>query len=197
MATLFRRVGTADVDQSGKVLYWTGQALTPRDTDLALSEGTVSGGVTIPMQIKITQIGSRTFDSVRFRDYHMQPVQRFDYILGNTMSQYGYGASPYGSRFDYRPALYRYYKGWRFNQDMPANTLLYVRQYTPATEYYPTTEELRASTTYHKWPSAKKGNGGGRRDVNIADALAVPESSSFRPSVGDVVATYAFADTDT
>ena len=192
MAKILRREGTADVDQSGKILYWTGQSLTPHDTDLALSTASPSTGVQIPSQIKVDSRGrNRTISSILFRVYNLTPVLKFGDIRG-PLPTYRNGSSPYGTGFEPRPSLYRYFVGWRFTQDMPADTLLYVGEYS-ATEYYPTTEERTASSEYHAWPAEKKGNGGGRTDVNIPDKVAVPNTSSFSPADNTVVAAYAFS----
>ena len=128
MAKVMRRVGTSDVDQSGKVRYWTGKSVTPNDTDLTLG-ATASGVVAIPMDVKI--LG--THNTGQF----LYPVVAFsNYVTPGSTVRYNESPPFSVPRWNGRPWIFRYFVGWRFKITPPAGMQLQSSRaaYTPTTE---------------------------------------------------------------
>ena len=178
MAKVMRRVGTSDVDQSGKVRYWTGKSVTPNDTDLTLG-ATASGVVAIPMAVAVYS------NNVLGTGQTLGPVILFDkYVTPGSTTRYGNPSVNPRYRWDDRPFLFRYFVGWRFNITPPAGTTLLTSRGTITV-----TTEQRTSRT-KVFPPIE-----GTEPDPFPTLVSFP-SSADRHTIGTQLMTYFWSDVD-
>ena len=180
MAKVMRRVGTSDVDQSGKVRYWTGKSVTPNDTDLTLG-ATASGVVAIPLAAEVYLTTHNPLST----DQTLGPVILFDkYVTPGSTTRYGNPSANRLFRWDDRPFLFRYFVGWRFNRTPVAGTKLRTSRGTITL-----TTEQRTSRT-KVFPPLE-----GTEPDPFPTAVLFPSSADIF-TVGTQLMTYFWSDVD-
>ena len=196
MAGVFYYDGTDNdnlaITNDENLMYHTGGS-TPNTPFGAV----LTGPIRYPTQIKIKGVRDENHlgaDLIPRIEYELVPVQSFGDIHGperRNLTNTGIPRFQF-SDFTQRPFLWKYFQGWRFNVNMPANTALSVSNRSE-TWYVVPAGRLTASTSYYPWPANRRGSGGWY--LFIPDRLAIPKASGITFSTNTTVATYVWSDT--